>query len=114
LYCGSRQADGRGRWKYLEAGVHRIMINLQEGIDMQTVSISLSQKKPTATDLGLAISSIWEYTRKYFHTCYSVAHTNTSPGQFITSAHHRKLSATTTKVSSEAHIEEVRLLLLSV
>jgi len=56
----------RGSWKYLEAGVHRIMINLQEGIDMQTVSISPSQKKSTDTDLGLAISSIWEYTRKYF------------------------------------------------
>jgi hypothetical protein len=29
------------RWKYLEAGVSRIMINLQEGIDMHTVSISI-------------------------------------------------------------------------
>jgi hypothetical protein len=26
------------RWKYLEAGVSRVMINLQDGIDMQTVS----------------------------------------------------------------------------
>ena len=27
----------RSRWKYLEAGISKIMINLQEGIDMQTV-----------------------------------------------------------------------------
>ena len=33
------ESDGQlCRWKYLEAGVSKIMVNLQEGIDMQTVS----------------------------------------------------------------------------
>jgi hypothetical protein len=41
---------GACRWKYLEAGVSKIMINLQEGIDMQTVSISFTGTRATYAD----------------------------------------------------------------
>lgn len=35
------EVDHSYRWKYLEAGVSKIMSNLQEGMDMNTVSALL-------------------------------------------------------------------------
>lgn len=57
------------RWKYLEAGIQRIMLELEQGIDMQIVSSSSSPTSlfaphPLFVDTDLSpCHSIWESIR---------------------------------------------------
>lgn len=50
------------RWQYLQTGVEKIMINLQDGIDMQTVSIPAHNVK--CQHYANSLRSIWVSTRK--------------------------------------------------
>src|SRR5438105_15862383 len=72
------------RWNYLQQGITRIMLNLQDGVDLQTVCAP-ALSTFTAESL-LTGHSIWAFTRssRIAHTRGTDVHTICLVGQYTT------------------------------
>lgn len=68
-----------GRWNYLQGGITKIMNNLQDGLDMVTVSTTPAPVGPARDSLlTWCPNSTWESTRTFVHISPKVSPSHTA------------------------------------